>query len=172
MFDDDGRVYIAYGNRDIYLTELDENLTGPKPGGLHRLLVRDEGDVRLGYEGSHFYKIGGRYCLFLIHWPNTGCARRTQACFVADSLDGEFTGGDVLDDDMGYHNAGVAQGGIVDTPDGRWFAMLFQDHGAVGRIPVLVPIEWRDGFPVFDKVPREVSAPSAPRPCVCAAVRE
>lgn len=37
--------------------------------------------------------------------------------------------------------------------------MLFQDHGAVGRIPVLVPVVWKDDFPVLGekgKVPKEV----------------
>lgn len=45
---------------------------------------------------------------------------------------------------------GVAQGGIVDTPDGKWYAMLFEDYGAVGRIPVLIPMKWSDdGWPVM-----------------------
>lgn len=71
---------------------------------------------------------------------------RTEACFYSDSLEGEFTGGDVLCDDRGYCGQGVAQGGIVDTPDGKWYAMLFQDSGAVGRIPILVPVTWKDHF--------------------------
>ena len=37
------------------------------------------------------------------------CWKRTEACFAADSLTGEFTGGDVLDDDRGYCGQGVAQ---------------------------------------------------------------
>lgn len=45
---------------------------------------------------------------------------------MADSLTGEFKGGNVLDDAMEYQNAGVAQGGIVDSPDGTWYAMLFR----------------------------------------------
>jgi len=147
LFDDDGRVYIAYGNREIYITELNENLTAPKEGGLHRMVLKDEGDVILGYEGTHFYKLNGKYYLFFIHWPRGGV--RTQACFCADSLLGEFVGGDVLSSDLDGINSGVAQGGIVDTPEGDWYAMLFQDHGAVGRIPVLVPVTWENDFPVF-----------------------
>lgn len=50
---------------------------------------------------------------------------------------------------MGYKNNGVAQGGLIDTPDGKWFSMLFQDHDAVGRVPVLVPVRWKNGWPVF-----------------------
>jgi beta-xylosidase len=50
---------------------------------------------------------------------------------------------------MGYFNMGVAQGGIVDTPEGDWYAVLFQDHGAVGRVPVVVPVHWEKDVPVF-----------------------
>ena len=148
LFDDDGSVYIAYGNREIYITQLKEDLSGPLEGGLHRLAVSDGDNPLLGYEGSHFYKINGKYYLFLIH-SRQDRWRRVESCFMADSLEGEFIGGDVLDDDMGYCGQGIAQGGIVDTPDGKWYAMLFQDSGAVGRIPVLVPVTWEDGWPVL-----------------------
>ena len=153
LFDDDGRVYIAYGGREIRLTELEPDLSRPRPGGLDRVLVRDE-TRGLGYEGSHLYKIRGRYYLFLIHWP--AGHMRTEAVFSADSLTGDWTGGDMLEDDMGFHRQGVAQGGIVDTPSGDWYAMLFQDHGAVGRIPVLVPVRWEGDRPVLEKPPHEL----------------
>lgn len=157
LFDDDDRVYIAYGNKDIYITELKSDLSGPAEGGLHRLVVSDEGNSVLGYEGTHFYKIHGKYYLFFIHSLKDRW-RRVEACFTADSLTGEFTGGDVLNDDRDYCGQGVAQGGIVDTPDGKWYAMLFQDSGAVGRIPVLMPVYWENEYPVFGnagKVPEE-----------------
>lgn len=162
LFDND-RVYIVYGNTEIYITELKPDLTGPLDGGLHRLLVRDPEKVHLGYEGTHIYHINDKYYVFFIHFADRGHQRRTQACYVSDSLTGEFRGGDVLDDDMGYHNSGVAQGGIVDTPDGKWFGILFQDSGAVGRIPVLIPVHFVDDFPVFGEngiVPRELDLPS------------
>ncbi|MBR5365071.1 MAG: family 43 glycosylhydrolase [Clostridia bacterium] len=156
LFDGDG-VYIAYGGREIRLTELESDLSRPKPGGLDRVIVRDEVHG-LGYEGSHLYKIGGKYVLTLIHWP--AGHMRTETVFTADSLDGAWTGGDVLEDDMGFHRQGVAQGGLVDTPDGDWYAMLFQDHGAVGRIPVLVPVTWEEGYPRFASLPAEIEVPS------------
>ena len=147
LFEED-RVYIAYGNRDIWLTELHPDLSGPKPGGLHRLIISDQDNPNLGYEGAHLYKINGRYYIFLIH-SHPSYWRRIQACYVANSLTDDFIGKDVLDDDRGYCNQGVAQGGIVDTPEGNWFAVLFQDHGAVGRLPILLPIHWENEFPVF-----------------------
>lgn len=161
LFDED-KVYIAYGNRDIYITQLKPDLSGPLKGGLHRLAVSDAGNPGLGYEGTHFYKINGKYYLFMIHSLRDRWMR-VQACFIADSVDGVFTGGDVLVDDREYCGQGVAQGGIVDTPDGTWYAMLFQDHGAVGRIPVLVPVVWDGDFPVFGecgRIPSRMAIPS------------
>lgn len=167
LFDED-KAYIVYGNTDIYLTELNDDLSAPKEGGFSRLLVSDNrSKVYLGYEGAHLYKINGKYYLFLIHWPNHGTCRRTEACFVADSLDGTFIGRDVVDDDLNYFNSGVAQGGIVDTPNGAWYAMLFQDYGALGRIPVLIPVTFQNDFPVFGhlsgrvgKIPKKIRSVS------------
>lgn len=161
LFDEDDRIYIIYGNTEIHLTELKKDLSGPKPNGLNRIIVKETEEFYLGYEGAHFYKINGKYYAFFIHMLKSENARRTQACFVADSLDAEFIGGEVFDDDMGYYNSGIAQGGIVDTPDGKWYAMLFQDYGAVGRIPVVVPMHWEKDFPVFDKeAPKYLEIPS------------
>ena len=156
LFDDDDRVYIAYGNRDIRLTELKADLSGPRPGGLDRIIVRDAPGGRLGYEGSHLYKINGKYVLFLIHSKQWKWYR-TQACFVTDDLKGVWAGGDVMEADLEDRGSGPAQGGIVDTPDGRWFSIVFQDRGASGRIPVLVPVTWNAyGYPVFGTVTESV----------------
>ncbi len=162
LFDEDGKIYLVYGNRHIWLTEMREDLSGPKEGGLHRMIVSDEGNPSLGYEGAHIYKINGKYYVFFIHSLRTEW-KRVEACFVADSLEGEFVGGDVLNDDCGYCNAGAAQGGIVDTPEGDWYSILFQDRGAVGRVPVLLPVCWDGDFPVFGvdgKVPQKMETKS------------
>lgn len=161
LFDDD-RVYLVYGNRDVHLIELESDLSKPKADGINRIIVSDQDNPNLGYEGAHFYKINGKYYLFLIRsLPDRWM--RVEGCFVSDSIDGEFLGGDVFNDDRNYCGQGVAQGGIVDTPDGDWYAVLFQDHGAVGRIPILVPIDWEDDYPVFGvngKVPEDFTTNS------------
>lgn len=160
LFDGDD-VYIAYGNKEIYITQLNQALTAPLAGGLHRLAVSDAGHPGLGYEGTHFYKINGKYYLFFIHSLRDRWMR-TEACFVADAIDGAFVGGDILVDDRGYCSQGVAQGGIVDTPDGKWYAVLFQDYGAVGRLPVLVPVTWEADYPLFGtdrRIPQQFEVP-------------
>ena len=163
FFDDDDRVYLIYGNYEIRIQELRSDLTGFKENGFSRTLITETDDCLLGHEGSHFYKIKGKYYLFTIHWPRTGTCRRTQMCFCSDSLEGEFKGGTVLDDTMGFQNCGVAQGGIVEANDGSWYSIMLQDHGAVGRVPVLVPVRWENDFPVFGengKIPAVVTTRS------------
>lgn len=161
FFDDDGKVYIVYGNTELYLTQLSPDLRGPLEGGLHRLIVRDKGELYLGYEGSHLYKKDGRYYLFTCHIPAYGTKRKTEDCFIADSLEGEFKGKCIIDDDMGYHNLGVAQGGMVDTPWGDWYLFMFHDRGALGRSPVVMPVHFdEEGYPAVGedgKVPQSVA---------------
>lgn len=158
LFDDDGRVFIVYGNTEIWLTELNSELSGPKKNGLHRLIINEKNPM-LGHEGAHFYKINGRYYIFLIRsLPDRWM--RVQSCFTSDSIEGEFKGRDILSDDRGYTGQGVAQGGIVDTPQGDWYTVLFQDMGAVGRLPILVPFKWDNNFPVIgedEKIPDSFS---------------
>ena len=157
LFDDDGRVYIVSGNRQIRLTELKDDLSGPKPGGLDRVIADSGPGGFLGYEGSHIYKINGYYYLFVIH-SRKDRWRRVESCLRADSLTGDFTGRVIFDEDLGYRGAGIAQGPVVDSPDGRWWALWMQDMGAVGRCPVLIPLKWEDGWPVPEKAQARVTA--------------
>ena len=158
LFDDDGRVYIAHGNRVVHITELEPDCSGPRKGGLDRVAISDSPDIMLGWEGNHFYKIDGKYYLFCIHWARGGL--RSEGCFFADSPEGDFIGGELVYDDMGLTGRGVAQGGLVETPGGERWLMLFQDHGAVGRIPVLVPVRWESGYPSVGYIPERLDPPS------------
>ena len=151
LFDEDGRVYMIYGASTIRIKELKADATAIKPGGLDEVIIEDadiSGTKSLA-EGSHVYKLNGMYYIFIIGWPKIGSGRRIQICYRSDKIDGPYEGRIVLDDSMGFHNAGVAQGGIVDTPNGDFYSLLFQDREAVGRVPVLVPVKWEEGWPVF-----------------------
>jgi beta-xylosidase len=159
LFDNDDRVYMIYGGGDIRAIELTADATAIKPGGLNKIIIPDASsvagpEVGLPAEGAHIQKINGKYYVFTITWPKDGM--RTELVHRADSIDGDYEGRVALRDQ------GVAQGGIVDTVDGKWYAMLFGDRGAVGRIPYLVPVEWQDGWPVFGidgKVPQSQLIP-------------
>jgi beta-xylosidase len=147
---DEGRVYVIHGNGDIRIAELTEDLTALKPGGVRQLLLETEREgIGLRCEGCHAFKLNGYYYLFFIEWPKIGNKRRRQICYRSRHLLGPYERRVVLDDDMGYRNHGIAQGGIVDTPAGDWYAVLFQDHDAVGRVPCVVPVRWEDDWPVF-----------------------
>ncbi|MDG3005406.1 glycoside hydrolase family 43 protein [Paludisphaera mucosa] len=159
FFEDDGLVYMVHGGGDIRLTELNPDLSGIKPGGMDQVIVPNAAavagpNIGLPAEGSQLRKIDGRYYLSNITWPRGGM--RTQLIFRADRLTGPYEGRVALQD------RGVAQGGLIDTPEGGWYAMLFQDHGAVGRVPFLVPVKWEDGWPVMGvegKLPATLDLP-------------
>lgn len=160
FFDDDGRVYMIYGGGDIRLVELNDDVSGIKPGGVNRVIIPNAsrvagGRVGLPAEGSQMIKVHGKYYLFNITWPRGDM--RTQIVHRADRIDGPYEGRVVLRDQ------GVAQGSIIDTPDGKWYAYLFQDHGAVGRVPFIVPMRWEDEWPVLGvagKVPMTLDIPA------------
>jgi beta-xylosidase len=145
FFNDDGRVYLIYGNKKLTLVELSADLSGVKTDGINQVILENSStpsgnDSGLG-EGSQLFKVNGRYYLFNITWPKGGM--RTVVLHRADKITGPWEGRVVFQD------KGVAQGGMVDTPDGRWFAYLFRDYGSVGRIPYIVPLKWEDGWPVI-----------------------
>jgi beta-xylosidase len=134
FFDDDGRVYKMCEAGDIRLVELNADLSGIKQGGFDQIVIKDASalvgkDIMVTAEGAHLHKINGKYYLFLIAWPKNGI--RTQLVFRADKITGPYEGRIFL------HDQGVAEGCMIDTPEGNWYAMLFQDNGAVGRTPFL-----------------------------------
>lgn len=145
VFDDDGRVYLIYGNKRLSLVELNPDLSGVKDGGINQVIIENASlpsgtDSGLG-EGSQLFRHNGKYYLFNITWPKGGM--RTVVLHRADKITGPWEG------KLVFQDKGVAQGGMVDTPDGRWFAYLFRDYGSVGRIPYIVPMKWENEWPVI-----------------------
>ena len=159
FFDDDGKVYMLYGNGKLTLVELNGDVSGIKAGGVNQVVIENASapagsNIMLGAEGSQLYKVNGKYYLFNITWPRGGM--RTVVIHKADKITGPYQGKVALQD------LGVAQGGLIDKPDGRWFAYLFRDYGSVGRIPYLVPVKWENDWPVLGvdgKVPVTLDLP-------------
>ncbi|WP_394996027.1 glycoside hydrolase 43 family protein [Emticicia sp.] len=160
FFDDDGKVYMIYGAGKLKILELKSDLSGPVEGIDEKFLIENASapagtNIMLGAEGSQLFKKDGKYYLFNICWPRGGM--RTVIIHRADKITGPWEGKVALQD------LGVAQGGLIDTPDGRWFAYLFRDNGGVGRIPYLVPVEWKNGWPTLGengKVPMSLNLPA------------
>jgi len=159
FFDDDERVYMIYGAGNLRLVELTRDLSGLKPDGINQIIISNASavagpNIGLPAEGSQLFKVNGKYYLFNITWPRGGM--RTVIIHRADKITGPYEGRLALQD------KGVAQGGLIDTPQGDWYAYLFRDYGAVGRIPYLVPVKWVDGWPVLGvegKVPDTLNLP-------------
>ncbi|MFT4071231.1 MAG: glycoside hydrolase 43 family protein [Dysgonamonadaceae bacterium] len=161
FLDEDGRNYLIYGNGKLSIVELNKDMTGVKPE-TNRVLIENasapSGNGGLGAEGSQLFKVKGKYYLLNITWPSGNGSMRTVVLHRADNLNGPWEGKVALKD------KGLAQGGLIDTPDGRWFSYLFQDCGAVGRIPYLVPVQWEDSWPVFGvngKAPTVLDLPAS-----------
>ncbi len=159
FFDDDGKVYMLYGGGKLTLVELNEDVSGIKPGGINQTVIENASlpsgnNGGLNAEGSQLFKVKGKYYLFNITWPRGGM--RTVIIHRADKLTGPYEGRIALQD------KGVAQGGLINTPQGDWYAYLFRDYGAVGRIPYIVPVKWENGWPVIGsngKVPDTLNLP-------------
>ncbi|PQA59567.1 glycoside hydrolase family 43 protein [Siphonobacter curvatus] len=156
FFDDDGRVYMIYGGGKLKLIELSADLSGVKPGTTEQVIIENASTPSgtaggLPAEGSQLFKVKGKYYLFNITWPKG--SMRTVVIHRADKITGPWEG------KVGLQDLGVAQGGLIDTPDGKWYAYLFRDFGGVGRIPYLVPVTWENGWPVLGengKVPEKL----------------
>jgi beta-xylosidase len=159
--DDDGKVYLIYGADRLKIVELNEDLTGIKESVPERVLIENASvptgkEAGLAAEGSQLFKVNGKYYLFNICAPRG--EMRTVIIHRADNINGPWEGKVALQD------RGIAQGGLIDTPDGRWFSYLFRDYAAVGRVPYLVPVKWENGWPVLGengKVPATLDLPSS-----------
>ena len=147
LFDDDGRNYLVYGaGGTCNIKEFNSDMTGWAAGATERRLFKTNFDNLAG-EGWHIHKINGYYYILGIAWPSGH--GRLEFCYRSKSLNGNWENKTLLDSGLGSYGSGCAQGGIVDTPDGKWYGLMFQDHGAVGRIPVLVPVNWQNDWPMM-----------------------
>jgi beta-xylosidase len=160
FFDDDGKIYMIWGAGKLHIAELKRDLSGIKKE-TEQILIENASapagsNLGLPAEGSQMFKVNGKYYLFNITWPQGGM--RTVVIHRADKITGPYEG------KMGLADKGIAQGGLINTPEGEWYSYLFRDFGAVGRIPYLVPAKWEDGWPVLGvngKVPETLNLPAS-----------
>ncbi len=131
LVDDDGTVYVVYGNNSLSVAKLDDNF---------RFVSAQEVVTNGGVEGSHFVKKDGYYYIYCVNpaWPGT------QWCWRSTSpMSGYGSGRKLFDQDA------IHQGQLIQTQTGEWWTILMQDQGAIGRIPWLQPVTWVDGWPVI-----------------------
>lgn len=156
-----GKPYLVYGNGEIYIVELKKDLSGIKDGGLKGLLFSTPKEgMRLRCEGCRAIVRNGYIYLLFIDWPIEG--GRREICYRSKELQGPYEARILLNDDYGFPGRGVAQGTIVDSEAGDWYAILFQDRGASGRIPYLIPAGWKNDWPIIGidgKIPDDIETP-------------
>ena len=171
LFDDDGKVYAIHGYGEVHCTELKPDMSGPIEE-TDRVIIPEGNAVG---EGHHAYKINGMYYIISTDYLPNG---RTL-CSRSKSIWGPYeTITITADETFGYHAASLTQvdgrivpdgskfglgpidrdatactnihqGGIVQTQNGEWYALLMMDFHSIGRTVTLAPITWKDGWPML-----------------------
>ncbi len=164
LFDDDGKAYAVFGFDEVHIVQLTDDLTDVVPGSDHIAIPKGAG---MG-EGSHFYKIDGKY--YIISADYRG--HMHMAAARADTPMGpyEVNPAIAIDEDfglpLGNHvdaatgkvapgdptargRLSLHQGGIVATPGGQWWGFSMMDANSIGRMTSLSPVTWKDGWPYF-----------------------
>ena len=174
LFDDDGKIYAIHKYGEVHCTELKPDMSGPVEG-TDRVIIPEGNGIG---EGHHIYKIDGMYYLISTDYAPNGrtlCSRSKSIwgpyetrVITADETYGyqgvgrtlvpkgekyrigsdgtKFTIASASADATGCDNA--HQGGIVQAQDGSWWALLMQDFHSVGRTVCLMPMTWKDGWPM------------------------
>ena len=174
LFDDDGKVYAIHGYGTVKCTELKPDMSGPVEG-TERVIIPEGNGVG---EGHHMYKIDGMYYLISTDYrPNgrTLCSRSKSIwgpyetrVITADETYGYHAASltqvprgtkyRIGEDDTKFSLGGVDkdatactnahQGGIVQYKDGSWWALFMMDFHSIGRTVCLMPMTWKDGWPM------------------------
>lgn len=149
FFDDDGRAYVVHGQGTLYVSELAADLKSVKGEPVVIWDTRFGADRKpgggFGLEGAHVYKRNGMYYVLC----PAGGTEGWQVCLRSRSIYGPYEYKVVLDDDSSYPPNGLHQGGMVELENGDWWAVIMQDRGAIGRVPCLLPVTWKDGWPMM-----------------------
>ncbi len=167
LFDDDGKIYAVWGYDEVKMVQLTEDLMDVVPGTEKVILPAGSG----AGEGSHIYKIDGRYYITNTNYDPV-CY---QVCLRADTPYGPYEvnvmsaeenfGVGQRDRIFNYRNGPpfdiveypqnyvgcipMHQGGIVQVQSGEWWGWSMLDFNSVGRVTGLSPVTWQDGWPYF-----------------------
>jgi len=167
FWDEDGRAYLVHA------------YSFSRAGIKHRLRVcpmaadgsklLDEGKIIFHeperhptLEGPKFYKRDGWYYVLA---PAGGVETGWQVALRSRNIFGPYEDKIVLAQGSTRIN-GPHQGALVDTLNGQWWFVHFQDAGVYGRIVHLQPVKWEDGWPMMGAERNGVGEPvsSAAKP--------
>lgn len=161
LVDDDDTMYVAYGNTQISVARLSADGLSEVE---HKQVFSTPGNIGT-LEGARFYKIKGKYYIFLTRPANGQYILKSDNPFgpyevheLLLNLGGPIPGGGV-----------PHQGGLIETQNGDWYYLAFIDAFPGGRVPALAPVTWNnDGWPVLQTVNgkwgNEYPYPNVPKP--------
>jgi beta-xylosidase len=162
------KMYVAWGNNSINVAELSAD-------GLREVrrqeVFKTPANISGPLEGSRFYKINGSYYIFMTQYANGE--------YVARSTNGPFGPYEIRPFAVKLPYAGVGsggaphQGGIVQTQYGDWYYIAFTDAYPAGRLPVMAPVTWSNGWPSVSLINGQwgASYPFPNLPCGAAKVK-
>ena len=194
LFDDDGKIYAIHKYGEVHCTELKADMSGPVEG-TDRVIIPDGNGIG---EGHHMYKINGMYYLISTDYSPNGrtlCSRsksiwgpyETRVIQADETYGYQGVGRTTVPrgakyrigedgtkygvmaaspDATGCDNA--HQGGIVQATDGSWWALFMQDFHSIGRTVCLMPMTWKEGWPMvgldgnLGRAPRTWFKPQVP----------
>ena len=136
LFDGD-KVYIACGYCNISMCELDKDFNFVQE---KEIIIRE----RSGLEGCHVYKIGDYYYIYATY----GGFPSGQAVFRSKSPFGPFEEKMLVEKHYDGKINTIHQGALFDDVEGKWWTIMQEDLGALGRFPNLLPVTWEDGWPI------------------------
>ena len=136
LFDGD-KVYVVCGINRLMMCELDKNFNFKR----EKEVVYHEGT---GLEGCHLYKKGDYYYIYATYggWPSG------QVVFRSTNIFGPYEEKMVVE--KSYNNVPntIHQGSLVEDVSGKWWTVMQEDLGALGRFPNLQPVTWKNDWPV------------------------
>ena len=150
LWDDDGKAYLVNamaasrsGIKSVII------LSRMSPDGTRLLdsgtIVVDGHPTDPTLEGPKIYKRNGWYYLSA---PAGGVPTGWQVVFRSKQIYGPYERRVVLAQGATNIN-GPHQGAWVDTANGESWFLHFQDQGPYGRVVLLEPMSWKDGWPII-----------------------
>lgn len=136
MLFDNGKVYVACGNTEIKMCELDKDFNFVQEKTVFKATEM--------LEGCHLYKKGDYYYIYATYggWPSGQTVLRSKDVF------GPYEEKMLVEKIINGKPNTVHQGALFDTPTGEWWTIMQEDLGALGRMPNLQPVKWADEWPV------------------------
>ena len=149
FWDDDGSAWLVHAYANSRAGKKERIHVRPMTPDCRRLLGEGREVIHTPHhaylEGPKVHKLNGWYYILA---PGGGVAQGWQVVFRSHELFGPYEEKVVLEQGATPVN-GPHQGALVDSVNGEWWFLHFQDTGPFGRIVHLQPVRWEDHWPLM-----------------------